>query len=91
MEALLNSLNIHHLGDNNYCSPLDSPELMSKINRFVDKVICESNQQISLIISGYNNDSCYFSLQTINIFQFYSRKFKLVSLEKHFFLWYTIL
>ena len=32
MEALLNSLNIHHLGDDNYCSPLDSPELMSKIS-----------------------------------------------------------
>tara|TARA_R110001592_G_scaffold27_3_gene191 strand:+ start:710 stop:1207 length:498 start_codon:yes stop_codon:yes gene_type:complete len=68
MEALLNSLNIHHLGDDNYCSPLDSPELMSKINRFVDNVICESNQKISLIISGYNNESCFFSLERINIF-----------------------
>ena len=68
MEALLNSLNIHHLGDDNYCSPLDSPELMSKINRFVDNVICESNQKISLVISGYNNESCFFSLQKINIF-----------------------
>ena len=71
MEALLNSLNIHHLGDDNYCSPLDSPELMSKINRFVDNVICESNQKISLIISGYNYDnanSCFFSLERINIF-----------------------
>tara|TARA_R110000850_G_scaffold267627_1_gene398698 strand:- start:894 stop:1334 length:441 start_codon:yes stop_codon:yes gene_type:complete len=64
MENLLNSLNIHHLGDNNYCSPLDSPELMSKINRYVDKVILESNTCIMLVISSSIN---FFYKKEINI------------------------
>ena len=64
MEELLNSLNIHHLGDNNYCSPLDSPELMSKINRYVDKVILESNTCIMLVISSSIN---FFYKKEINI------------------------
>jgi len=65
MESLLNLLNIHHLGDNNYCTPLDSPEMMSKINRYVDKVILESNTCIILIISSTAN---LFYKEEINIY-----------------------
>lgn len=64
MESILNSLNIHHLGDNDYCSPLDSPELMSKINRYVDKVILESNTCIMLVVSSPIN---IFYKEEINI------------------------
>ena len=70
MESLLNSLNIHHLGDNNYCTPLDSPELMSKINRYVDKVILESNTCIMLIISSPEicpDPLLYFNKVDVNI------------------------
>lgn len=64
MESILNSLNIHHLGNNDYCSPLDSPELMSKINRYVDKVILESNTCIMLVVSSPIN---IFYKEEINI------------------------